>query len=78
MSDDIRDVFRDPQPGDVIRYYGDTYTVFKIERHPGKTVVRVRVNGTENRTRGIAMESWREYRDEADVMVNGSICAAFD
>lgn len=78
MQDDIRNVFRDPQPGDAIRYYGDRYDVTAVERHPGKVMVRVQINGQENRLRNIDMASWREYADEAEVLRNGSVLAAFD
>lgn len=76
--DDIRNVFRDPVPGDAIRYYGDRYEVIGVEKHPGKTTVRVRIDGQENRLRSISKESWRAYEDEADVLVNKSVLDAFD
>lgn len=78
-KDDIRNVFRDPQPGDEISYYGDIYTVTKLERHPGKVLVVVTINGVANRTRNISKESWREYEDDgATVLVNRSVLEAFD
>lgn len=77
-KDDIRNVFRDPQPGDEIRYFGDVYAVTHIERHPGKVIVRVVVNGQQNRVRNITKESWRGYEDDAEVLVNRSVIDAFD
>lgn len=76
--DDIRNVFRDPQPGDEIRYFGDTYAVARVERHPGKTTVHVVINGQENRRRSIAKDSWRAYEEDAEVLVNRSVVDAFD
>lgn len=77
-KDDIRNVFRDPQPGDEIRYFGDTYAVTSVERHPGKVMVHVTINGQQNRRRSISKESWRGYEGDAEVMVNRSVIDAFD
>lgn len=78
MQDDIRDVFRDPQAGDAICYFGDDYQVLGVEHRAGKKLIKVRINGQENRQRTISMESWREYRDDATVTVNKSVLDAFD
>ena len=74
--DDIRNVFRDPQPGDAIIYDGDTYTVTSVERRPGKTMVHVAISG--DRRRSISKEAWLGYEGEAEVAVNRSVLDAFE
>lgn len=76
--DPIRNVFRDPDIGDAIKVYGDTYEVIAIDHHPGKTVVQVRIDGQANRLRNISLESWRAYSDDAEVLTNRSKTDAFD
>lgn len=77
-ADDIRDVFCDPQPGDVILYFRETYNVIEIERHPGKNVVVVQIESQHNRTKRVSTDSWREYREDAQVLVNKSVIDAFE
>lgn len=76
--DTIRDVFVDPDIGDEILVDGEYLTVERIERHPGKVTVCVRINRNANRRRHIGIESWREYKDEAQVTNNRSIVEAFE
>lgn len=76
--DPIRNVFVDPDIGDVIRVYGETHEVIAIERHPGKTIVRVRIEGQLNRLRNVSLESWSAYCEDAEVVVNQSKVSAFD
>lgn len=78
MSNRDKTVFRAPCRGDVIEVDGDRYEVIGIERHPDKPLVRVRINGQENRLRNITMASWRGYEDDATVLVNTGIVDAFD
>lgn len=77
-ADAIRNVFREPEAGDAIKVYGDTYEVTKIERHPGKVYVHVRINDTVNRVKIISLDSWRAYSDDAQVVRNGSVVDVFD
>lgn len=66
----VRDVFRDPDIGDVIEVDGERFEVVRVGYHPGKTVVRVLIDG--RRPRDITLESWREYAEDAAVVFNTS------
>lgn len=78
MVDPIRNVFFDPDKGDVIELYRERLEVVEIERRPGKTVIRAQING-EHRYRYIDSRAWREYgSDGATVIRNASIADAFE
>ena len=70
-------MFVDPDIGDEIRVDGEFLKVERIDRHPGKVYVIVQINGNPNRRRYIGIESWREYRGDAEVTHNTSIAQAF-
>lgn len=74
MKTYTRNIFQDPDIGDTIRTDEGVMRVFRVEHRGGcESTVFVKLTDSNNISvvRTMKLQSWRDYKGECEVMVDG-------